>query len=272
MAEAFGNDIISGALMNLVERQSNALARHLQKYTGGDWTLFGSQEVPFTYGFAHNSYENINNSYYFRNEDRINLSILNYNNYNNDDSFGLNFKISLVAPNIGRANSNDQLDITYNENNNKNNWSNDWSNYNKISMKYTQAGAAPLYDITVSFSKMEYEWGNQMKSNSYQETSFAYTSQDYYTSAKVTANQYNDGKGEITLNGGIYQDKLQNKSISIEFLYASGDIDGDSDIWSSNHLFAKNIKTTTDDFSATTSIVDINLNAEQLKIWKYYLR
>ncbi len=146
MSEAFGNDIITGALTNLVEQRSNALASHLQQYAAGDWTVLGTQDVPFMYGFYFNNNEQTNNSYYFSNEDKIKLSVINYNNYfgfddNSQNNYsGLNFKISLVAPNIGRAFSNDQLDITYNENHNyKNNWPKDWNNYKNISMKFTQA-------------------------------------------------------------------------------------------------------------------------------------
>ena len=121
----YGNDVINGALSNLVEDQldSKSLATQLQKYSGGDWIAQGSQDVPFggTYGnFLYNSTNSPKATYNFYNDTGTKLSVNYFNKINNSNN-GTNYyynnnlggNITLISPSLNRANASDQFNLSF---------------------------------------------------------------------------------------------------------------------------------------------------------------
>jgi Ca2+-binding RTX toxin-like protein len=132
-------------------------------------------------------------------------------------------------------------------------------------------GNIPAEDVNFSYSESETNnWNGDNNWTSKRSNSYVYSSKDYYSTLNNTGNEIRDNTGlhvNYVISNSKYQNNIEGKTISIDYLSAQGDKKtDDSNEWLSNHLVVKNLKVSTNDFARTTNI-DIQLNAEQLKEW-----
>jgi Ca2+-binding RTX toxin-like protein len=281
---AYGNDVINSVLTDIFEYKVNskALSTHFQNYSGGDWAAQGSQDISFKNDFNNYGAYLPKTNFYFYNDSGVNLSV-NYSSYYNDSQSSnkndSNARVSLTAPSLNRANAFDQFNLSYTGSNNNSYSSvtgqNLWSNTENINLNFKQIGPTPSEDIYFSFTHTDTNYKtSETDWISKGSESFVYSSKDYYTSGNLASEEKRDNDGlhvSYSLTNAKYQNKIEGKSISIDYFSASGDKQAneqdDNDRWLSNHVVMKNLKVITNDLTITTSLVDIQMNAEQLESW-----
>ena len=275
IVSVYGNDVINGSLTNLFENKvySKALSNNFQKYSGGDWTAQGTQDIPFKDSFDNYGAYFPKTNFYFYNDSGVNLVVNYFSTYsgspgsNKSDS---NARVSLSAPSLNKVNAFDQFNLSYTNSSN-----NSYKSTN-LNLNLKQIGPTPSEDIYFSFTQTDTNYyTSETDWISKGSESFVYSSKDYYTSGNLASDEKQDNDVthvSYSLTNAKYHNKIEGKSISIDYFSASGDQRRGGDYnenehWLSNHVVMKNLKVVTNDLTITTSLVDIQMNAEQLESW-----
>ncbi len=282
----YGNDIITGALTDLLEQRidGRSAASQLQKYAGGDWSASASfQDISFVDSFDWGTSSSPQTNYYFFNESDVRLSInhsLDLSNSENSGYSNLRMNAFLTAPSSERKGLLDQINITYTNNNyyEYNSYANQRNYFEKSSFSlYAKLiGATPELDAVVVFNSSNDFYDKNIYTNEAFGTNHRFMSYknaviDYAQTSKFTqSSNYGQLQSGMTITNYKYSDKSTGDSVSFSKLNAEGSQvpDGDdSTIWTSARLVVDNINYTTKDVSIVTRQFDAQLNQEQLDIF-----